>query len=30
MSISGETGILLETNETQIGESDVRLVGAVE
>lgn len=30
MSISGETGILLETSETQIGESDVRLVGAVE
>lgn len=30
MSISGETGILLETNETQIGESDVRLVWAVE
>jgi DNA polymerase-3 subunit beta len=30
MSISAETGILLETSETQIGESDVRLVGAVE
>ena len=30
MSISSETGILLETSETQIGESDVRLVGAVE
>jgi len=30
MSISGETGVLLETSETQIGESDVRLVGAIE
>lgn len=30
MSISSETGVLLETSETQIGESDVRLVGAVE
>ncbi|MDA7494868.1 DNA polymerase III subunit beta [Candidatus Gracilibacteria bacterium] len=30
MSIGSETGILLETSETQIGESDVRLVGAVE
>ena len=30
MSISAETGVLLETSETQIGESDVRLIGAVE
>jgi hypothetical protein len=30
MSISGETGVLLETSETQIGESDVSLVGAIE
>lgn len=30
MSFSSETGILLETSETQIGEGEVRLVGAVE
>lgn len=30
MSLSAETGILLETSETQIGEGEVRLVGSVE
>jgi DNA polymerase-3 subunit beta len=30
MSISSENGVLLETSETQIGESDVSLVSAVE
>ncbi|MCP4524068.1 MAG: DNA polymerase III subunit beta [Candidatus Gracilibacteria bacterium] len=30
MSIGGETGILLETSETQIGEGSIHLVGAVD
>ena len=30
MSFSAESGILLETSETQIGEGEVRLVGSVE
>jgi DNA polymerase III sliding clamp (beta) subunit (PCNA family) len=30
MSIGAETWVLLETSETQIGEGDVRLVGATE
>lgn len=30
MSFSPESGILLETSETQIGEGEVRLVGSVE
>ena len=30
MSFSSETGILLETSETQIGQEEERLVGSVE